>query len=48
MKAAWDCEKGRQELEILQNFNFYKLFIAIAVNLFFFALLFLFLNKKNK
>jgi hypothetical protein len=35
-------------MEILQNFNFYKLFIAIAINLLFFSLIFLFLNKKNK
>jgi len=35
-------------VKILQTFNFYKLFAAIAVNLLFFSLVFLFLNKKNK
>jgi len=35
-------------VEILQNFNFYRLFAAIAVNLLVFSLIFLFLNKKNK
>lgn len=35
-------------MEILQSFNFYRLFIAIAVNLLIFSLVFMFLNKKNK
>jgi len=34
--------------EILQNINFYQLFLAIVGNLMLFMLIFRFLNKKNK
>jgi len=35
-------------MEVLQDFRFYKLFAAIAIDLLAFAAVFLLLNKKRK